>query len=110
MVVKEKRGRKRYILFHCSKEFVNLLFGLGFIFSVLIVPSIYRTGIKLNLIDKPDTRKVHKGKIVRLGGLGIFFGYLIGTIIVYLYGNHFGLEFSKYSLILVGSFIFLLIT
>jgi UDP-GlcNAc:undecaprenyl-phosphate GlcNAc-1-phosphate transferase len=37
--------------------------------------------IKLGVFDEPDARKVHKGLMTRLGGLGIYAGFLAGFLV-----------------------------
>ncbi len=72
-----------------------------FLISAVLVPFIKDIAIHIGAIDKPNKRKVHKKEMPRLGGLAIFFGFLIG----YMF-------FSKQSIqmnsILIGSFIIVL--
>ena len=73
-----------------------------FIFVASIMPIIKRTAIHINAIDIPKQRKVHKVPIPRLGGLGIYLGFLIGYIL-------FGYESIQMNSVLIGSFIVILI-
>ena len=50
--------------------------------SAFLMPKVNNLGFKFNIIDKPDIRKQHKKLIVRLGGLGIYIGFLIGIIVL----------------------------
>ena len=52
-------------------------------------------------MDIPDQRKVHKKPIPRLGGLGIFFSFLLGYVL-------FGEMSLRMNAILIGSFIILI--
>ncbi len=52
--------------------------------SAFLMPKVNNLGFKFNVIDKPDIRKQHKNLIVRLGGLGIYIGFLIGIIVLLL--------------------------
>ena len=74
------------ILYEKYFLFFTIIFAISLIFTVFIIPFIHKIGIKFNLVDKPDFRKVHKGPIVRLGGVGIFIGYLLGISIIYIFG------------------------
>ena len=56
--------------------------------TVSIIPFINKLGLKYGIIDKPNKRKIHKGNVVRLGGIGIFIGFLIGIIVVNLFLNN----------------------
>ena len=57
------------------------------LFTVLIIPLINKLGLRYGIIDKPNPRKIHKGNIVRLGGLGIFIGFALGTILCNIFLN-----------------------
>jgi len=50
------------------------------LFSLLLIPGVIALSHKLNLVDKPDARKVHKAPISRLGGIAIFFSALAGIL------------------------------
>ncbi len=67
----------------------------------LIIPYIKKIALHINALDIPNERKVHTKPIPRLGGLGIFFGFLLGYII-------FGQNTIQMNSILIGSFIILL--
>lgn len=54
-------------------------FLLSSIITFVAIPKIIFFGNKLNLLDKPEGRKIHKKSIVRVGGLSIFIGYVFST-------------------------------
>lgn len=56
---------------------------IAFLFCVLLTPLIICLCKKFNWYDEVDPRKVHKGQIPRLGGVGIFVSFFI-ALIVYL--------------------------
>lgn len=62
--------------------------------------------LKLGVVDKPDARKVHKGLIPRMGGLGIYSGFMAGA--VYYIASHPNLAFSGevLGLLLSASIVF----
>ena len=51
------------------------------IFTLLIaalsIPIAKKIAIHVNALDIPNERKVHKKNMPRLGGLGIFFAFLV---------------------------------
>lgn len=67
-------------------------------FVGLITPFIKKIAIHIGALDIPDKRKVHKEPIPRLGGLGVFFGLLLGYIL-------FGEQSTLMNAILIASFI-----
>ena len=72
-----------------------MFFTLGIIFYVKKIAK------HIGAMDIPNERKVHKVPIPRLGGLGIFLGFLFGYIL-------FGEQSIQMNSILIGSFIIIL--
>ena len=69
-----------------------------FLFVTFITPFIKKIAEHIGAVDVPNERKVHKVPIPRLGGLGIFFGFLLGYMC-------FGANSETMNSILIGSFI-----
>ena len=72
-----------------------------FLFVTFLVPFVKKIANHVGALDIPDERKVHKQPMPRLGGLAIYFGFLLGYI---LFGQHSLIMNS----ILIGSFIIVL--
>lgn len=53
---------------------------LAFLITFFAIPVIIQVAKDKKLFDEPDERKVHKNVIPTLGGLGIFAGFLIATL------------------------------
>lgn len=53
---------------------------LAFLITYFAIPVIIQVAKDKKLFDEPDERKVHKAVIPTLGGLGIFAGFIIGTL------------------------------
>ncbi len=75
---------------------------IPFLFVALFMPIVKKIAIHVNALDIPNQRKVHKVPIPRLGGLGIYCGFLLGYIL-------FGFESVQMNSILIGSFVVILI-
>lgn len=72
-----------------------------FITSILITPLVKKLAFKIGATDKPNQRKVHQKIMPRLGGLAIFFSFLIGYLVLQ--------PDDKYALpILIGSIIIII--
>ena len=82
-------------------EYSLLITGVCLIIVALIIPLVKKIALHINAMDIPDARKVHSKPIPRLGGLGIFMGFLFGYMI-------FGKSTIQMNSILIGSFIILL--
>ena len=75
---------------------------IPFVFVVAIMPFIKKIAIDIHAVDEPKGgRHIHKKAIPRLGGLGIFLGFLFGYM---LYGTHS----SIMNAVLIGSFIIII--
>ena len=73
-----------------------------FLFVVIIMPLIMRIAVHINALDMPNERKVHTKPMPRLGGLGIFCGFLLGYML-------FCTQTTQMNSILIGSFILILV-
>ena len=60
----------------------NIFFscGLAFLITFFSIPAIIEVAESKNLYDEPEGRKVHKTVVPTLGGLGIFAGVIIATL------------------------------
>lgn len=79
---------------------VILMILTTFIFTALFIPIVKKIAIFIGAMDIPNERKVHKKPMPRLGGLGIYGGFLLGYM---LFGQHS----VQMNAILIGSFIIL---
>ena len=79
---------------------VLLMVGVTFIFVALFIPVVKKIAEFIGAMDIPNERKVHKVPIPRLGGLGIYAGFLLGYML-------FGIHSVQMNAILIGSFIIL---
>lgn len=77
---------------------VLLIVVATFIFSTLFIPIVKKIANFIGAMDIPNARKVHTKPIPRLGGLGIYAGFLLGYML-------FGLHSIQMNAILIGSFI-----
>jgi len=86
-----------------SEEFTKIIIMVltTFLFVYLIMPFIKNVATHIGALDIPDKRKVHTKPIPRMGGVGIFLGFLLGYM---LYGRPSAIMNS----ILIGSFIIVL--
>ena len=82
------------------KEIIYMIV-IPFLFVLAIIPFIKKVAEHIGAIDIPNERKVHKKPIPRLGGLGIYMGFLLGYIL-------FGTMSIRMNAILIGSFIIII--
>jgi len=66
---------------HTTKEEIALTetlypFITAFATTVLLIPLIIVFAKKRNLVDKPNSRKIHKQPVPLMGGLGIYLGFI----------------------------------
>lgn len=53
---------------------------VAFVASILLTPLVKKLAFKIGAVDAPNHRKVHARIMPRLGGLAIYFAFLIGYI------------------------------
>ena len=82
------------------KEIIYMIV-IPFLFVLAIIPFIKKVAIHVGAMDIPNDRKVHSAPMPRLGGLGIYMGFLIGYIL-------FGTMSIRMNAILIGSFIIII--
>ena len=80
---------------------ILLMVFIPFVFVAVIIPFVKKIANHVGAMDIPDKRKVHKNPMPRLGGLGIYAGFLLGYMI-------FGEHTSTMNSILIGSFVLLI--
>lgn len=80
---------------------ILLMVFIPFIFVTLITPFVKKIANHVGAMDIPDKRKVHTIPMPRLGGLGIYSGFLLGYMI-------FGEQTPTMNSILIGSFVLLI--
>lgn len=55
--------------------------GLAFLITFFSIPVIIEVAKKKKLFDEPEERKVHKAVLPTLGGLGIFAGFIVASLL-----------------------------
>ncbi len=84
-----------------SSTTIFLMMCIPFLFVVCLIPFIKKVANHVGAMDIPDKRKVHKVPMPRLGGLGIYGGFLLGYMI-------FGEHTATMNSILIGSFVLII--
>ena len=74
---------------------------VSFLIVVIAMPYIKKIAISINAVDIPRGRHIHEKPTPKLGGLAIFFGFLVG----YMF---FGTPSSIMNAVLIGSFIIII--
>ncbi len=80
---------------------IVLIIVIPFVFVAIIMPFICELALQIGAVDMPRERHIHTKPTPRLGGLGIFLGFLLGYML-------FGTHSSQMNSILIGSFIIIL--
>lgn len=89
-----------------TQEMIIKIIGMiivPFTFVLAIMPTIKKVALQINAVDVPrGGRHLHDKLTPKLGGLGIFLGFLFGYMI-------FGTPSATMNAVLIGSFIIILI-
>ena len=89
-------------MFNDYLDHIFLMVLTTFVFTSLIMPFMNIIANHIGAIDIPkDDRRVHNKPIPKLGGLGIFSGFLFGYML-------FGIQSIEMNSILIGSFIIIM--
>lgn len=76
-----------------------------FIFSAIIMVLMRKVAFHIDAVDRPTNaegrRHIHKREVAKLGGVGIFLGFLFGYML-------FGEQSIRMNSILIGSFVIIL--
>ncbi len=65
-----------------DKLLLLLAFVSAFIITFFTTPFVMRIAVKVGIVDKPDEeRRVHKKPIPLLGGLAMFYGFIVSVIL-----------------------------
>jgi len=86
-------------------------FSAALVSSLICVPIVAKYALKAGLFDAPGERKIHKSPIPRLGGIAIFFSFILALGVVGAMGHSptlFLLGKGNLGLIAGGTMIFLL--
>lgn len=75
---------------------------IPFVFVAIVMPFVCKLAEQIGAVDMPRDRHIHTKPTPRLGGLAIFFGFLLGYML-------FGTPSSQMNSILIGSFIIILV-
>ena len=79
-----------------------VILGMSFLISIVSVFGVIAFTKRHNLFDTVDERKIHEGNIPRLGGIGIFIGFIAGILIFYFDDPHRSFLGSRVWLIIAG--------
>ncbi len=76
---------------------------IAFFVSYILTPFIAQVGHKQNFVDKPGYRKIHSDSIPNLGGIVIFFGFLLSILCtIPIQGKVKGLLAGSVIMLLLG--------
>ncbi len=80
---------------------IIVMIAIPFIFVVFTMPYIAKLAVKIGAIDMPRERHIHDIPTPRLGGLGVFMGFLLGYML-------FSTPSPQMNSILIGSFVIII--
>ena len=84
----------------------SLYIALAGLLSIASMPVIIKICKKFSLYDYQNARKIHSGNIPRLGGVGIFFSFIISALIFLISTNQDNLN-RILPILIAGTIVFL---
>ncbi|HEY9069681.1 MAG TPA: MraY family glycosyltransferase [Candidatus Ozemobacteraceae bacterium] len=76
-------------------------FFLAWMLGLILVPMVRRMAIKLGLVDRPGSRKIHRHPVPRIGGLALYTAGILGAL------PFLSEDLKTTGVMLAGTFIFL---
>src|SRR5438874_4006152 len=80
---------------------VILTWSVSFMITFLAIPAIMNVATQKKLYDLPDARKLHTKPIASLGGVGIFIGFFLATLLTISNKQNNELQFFFASAIVI---------
>ncbi|TNF98355.1 MAG: undecaprenyl/decaprenyl-phosphate alpha-N-acetylglucosaminyl 1-phosphate transferase [Gammaproteobacteria bacterium] len=74
---------------------------LGFGVTALLLQSLRRVALHINLVDTPDVRKDHVGAIPLIGGLAMFIGFSFAILLLEIPINHLRSFFAGCMILII---------
>jgi UDP-N-acetylmuramyl pentapeptide phosphotransferase/UDP-N-acetylglucosamine-1-phosphate transferase len=72
--------------------------------AAITIPPIRDVARRLQLLDQPEARRVHTIPVPRIGGLGIYFGFLVAVGAYFILPvERFGVEIERILLLVIGA-------
>ncbi|UCC94458.1 MAG: undecaprenyl/decaprenyl-phosphate alpha-N-acetylglucosaminyl 1-phosphate transferase [Candidatus Omnitrophota bacterium] len=86
------------------------VFFLSWALSLLLTPLIRKRALKKNIVSKPGRRRIHVKPVPFLGGLAMYFSFIVGILIVFYAHTQFRMEFAQrlQGLVIAGTLIVIL--
>jgi len=89
---------------------VILVFGISLSVSYLVTPLMKKVAIRTGILCKPGSRRIHSKPIPYLGGLAIYFAFLITVSVLFYANQELKIEFAqRLKGLLIGSTLIVLL-
>ena len=102
-----------FIMFLNQEDVIILYSTIYFLIALFsttyLIPIVNKIGHNFNILDLPNHRKVHKEVLVRIGGVGMFFGFSVTLFFLFAYtqiNNSLKIDLSLFSGLIVGLTLF----
>lgn len=86
------------------------VFFIAFIISYLLTPLMKNIALKRGILSRPGKRRVHTRSVPYLGGLAIYFAFIIAMLVLVYASQQFRIDFSQQltGLLIAGTLIMVL--
>ncbi|MBN1788509.1 MAG: undecaprenyl/decaprenyl-phosphate alpha-N-acetylglucosaminyl 1-phosphate transferase [Sedimentisphaerales bacterium] len=83
------------------KTYLSAYFG-SLLLSLVLTPAVIALALRYELFDRTSPRKVHSGRIARIGGAAIYISMMILIAAVYLLPNKIGDDFRQLGIKIIA--------
>lgn len=74
----------------------------AFIIAIVLIPQLKKVAIKIDFVDRPTERKIHKEPVPHLASIGIFFGFMVPYFVVTQQFDQKSLALVMGSILIIG--------
>jgi UDP-GlcNAc:undecaprenyl-phosphate GlcNAc-1-phosphate transferase len=67
---------------------VLFVFGIACVTSLALTPVVRQLALNFDLTDKPSGRKMHRGKVPRIGGIALFISFFSPFLFLFLFSRY----------------------
>lgn len=81
--------------------YLIILFFVAFLLSISVIPQILKIVLGKKIFDAPGGRKIHKNKTPSMGGIGVFFSFILVAMFTIHESDSFMAQYYYFSMILL---------
>jgi UDP-GlcNAc:undecaprenyl-phosphate GlcNAc-1-phosphate transferase len=84
-----------------SPQFIEgaIVFAVAFLVTVVMVPASHKIAVLIGAIDYPSNRRINTKPIPRCGGIAMYAGFMVASVVVYVGVRYFSWQIVDYYVV-----------